>query len=143
MKHMRQFSTKHGFVRTLFKRKRLLPNAKINPYDFQRGDPRQRQAFIDQSAAHRRAINTPIQGSAADMMLLAMRNIRRHWMKEGVWLVDIFPTCQVHDELIFYITNDRAQEYLDTNISIMKKVYRLIVPVDAEGNIGDSWKDAK
>lgn len=143
MKHMRQFSTKHGFVRTLFKRKRLLPNAQINPYDYQRGDPRQRQAFVDQSAAHRRAINTPIQGSAADMILLAMRNIRRHWMKEGVWLVEIFPTCQVHDELIFYITSDRAQKYLDTNIAIMKKVYKLIVPVDAEGNIGDNWKDAK
>lgn len=143
MKHMRQFSTKHGYVRTLFKRKRLLPDAKINPYDFQRGDPRQRQAFIDQSAAHRRAVNTPIQGSAADMILLAMRNIRRHWMKEGVWLVNIFPTCQVHDELIFYITNDCAQEYLDTNISIMKKVYKLIVPVDAEGDIGDNWKDVK
>jgi len=143
MKHMRQFSTKHGFVRTLFKRKRLLPNAQINPYDFQRGDPRQHQAFIDQSAAHRRAINTPIQGSAADMLLLAMRNIRRHWMKEGVWLKEIFPTCQVHDELVFYITTNRAQKYLDTNIAIMKKVFRLTVPVEADGSIGDNWREAK
>ena len=143
MKHMRQFCTKHGFVRTLFKRKRLLPNAKINPYDYPRGDPRQRQAFIDQSAAHRRAINTPIQGSAADMILLAMRNIRRHWKKEGEWLKTIFPTCQVHDELVFYVVGDRAQEYLETNISIMKRVYKLVVPVDAEGNIGNNWKDAK
>lgn len=143
MRSRERFCAKHGFVRTLFKRKRHLPDAKLNPYDFPRGSDKQRKAFINRSAAFRRAVNTPVQGSAADIILLAMRNVRRYWMKRGEWMVTIFPTCQVHDELAFYFTSDRADEYLAKTIEIMKKAYRLKVPVDAEGSTGANWKEAK
>ena len=88
--------------------------------------------------AERTAVNTPLQGTAADLIKLAMiridEEIRRRGMKSRM-------TLQVHDELLFDVPPeelDTASEMVKEN---MEKVYSLAVPLVADIGVGPNWRD--
>ena len=122
------FAREHGYVQTIMGRKRWLRD--INSSN-----------FTVRGFAERNAINSPIQGSAADMIKLAMIKIHAAMKKENLKSRMIL---QVHDELIF----DALKEELDTLkpliLENMKAALELPhgVPVEAEVGIGDNWLEA-
>ncbi len=116
-----------GYALTLFGRRRPLPELHSSI------------AMIKKSA-ERMAINAPIQGTAADIIKLAMIKIAT--------LISDAPTeirllLQVHDELIFEIKKDKLDYYAPKIQSIMESVLKLRVPIKAEINQGDNWGDLK
>ena len=116
----------NGYVETLFGRRRYLPD--INSSN---GTVR--------SLAERTAINAPIQGTAADIIKLAMINVDRRLREEGLTSKMIL---QVHDELVF----DSIPEEIDTVEKIvveeMEKVMTLSIPLTVECNHGNNWLEA-
>jgi DNA polymerase I len=115
-----------GFVTTILDRKRFIPDLN-NPNK------------IAQQAARRVAINTVMQGSAADLMKLAMirvhESIRRNKMPARMIL-------QVHDELILEARDDAAQDAQALLKKEMEEVYSLSVPLVVDTNIGKNWDEA-
>ena len=120
--HARQF----GFVETVWGRKRFLPN--INA-----GDWRLKQA------AERMAVNMPIQGTAADIIKMAMVDIYEKLIKGHEDILRM--VLQVHDELLFEIKQNKAEYYLPLIKDIMEHVVELAVPLKVDAAIGKNWKD--
>ena len=120
--HERQF----GFVETLWGRKRFLPN--INA-----GDWRLKQA------AERMAVNMPIQGTAADIIKMAMVDIYEKLIKGNENVLRM--VLQVHDELLFEIKQNKVEYYLPLIKDIMEHVVELAVPLRVNAAIGENWKD--
>ncbi|OWK27454.1 MAG: hypothetical protein US76_04495 [Parcubacteria group bacterium GW2011_GWA2_38_13b] len=120
--HARQF----GFVETLWGRKRFLPN--INA-----GDWRLKQA------AERMAVNMPIQGTAADIIKMAMVDIYEKLIKGNENVLRM--VLQVHDELLFEIKQNKVEYYLPLIKDIMEHVVELAVPLRVNAAIGENWKD--
>jgi DNA polymerase-1 len=115
-----------GYVTTLLGRRRRLPDLVS----------RDRAAA---QAAERTAVNTPIQGSAADLIKLAMVAIDRRVRREGI---EIAMLLQVHDELVFEVAESQA-EYAKALIrDEMEGVYPLQVPLRVEIAIGRNWAEA-
>jgi len=129
------FASKHGYVTTITKRKRHLPDAKLSPYS--------KDTFAKQSGAMRQAQNTPIQGSAGDIMYIAMRNIRTAFIEKGWWGVNAMLVNQVHDELCCDCDEDISQEVFDIMKHHMENAVKLRVPLEAAGTIGDTWFECK
>jgi DNA polymerase-1 len=117
-----------GFVETLMGRKRWLRD--INSSN-----------FTVRGFAERNAINSPIQGSAADMIKLAMIKIHSE-MKKKHW--DSKMILQVHDELVFDATEKELPELKELILSCMKGAMVLPneVPVEAEVGVGKNWLEA-
>jgi DNA polymerase-1 len=116
-----------GYVSTLFGRRRRVPELVSSNK-------------ILQSAGKRIAMNTPVQGTAADLIKIAMVNVYRRLKEENL---DAELILQVHDELIVESTlkdSERAAEILGEE---MRNVYKLSVPLAAEVNTGETWYDAK
>ncbi|MEO1233806.1 MAG: DNA polymerase I [Myxococcota bacterium] len=115
-----------GEVRTLLGRRRLVPDV----------HSRNRAA---KSAAERVAVNTPIQGSAADLIKMAM-------LRVDALLRDAFPQAklllQVHDELLVEAPEEDAEAVAGAVRDAMQRVYPLAVPLDAEAHFGGNWDDA-
>lgn len=118
---------KKSFAKTMFGRKRPLPeiNSSIPPI---------------RKAAERMAINAPLQGSAADIIKLAMTKIYQE-IKEVP--EDIRLLLQVHDELIFEIKKDKVEKYLPQLEKIMSEAAKLKVPLLVEGGVGKNWGELK
>lgn len=116
-----------GFVETLFNRRRYLPE--INSRNFNL-----------RSFAERTAINTPIQGSAADILKVAMIKIAQA-LKES----DLKATMllQVHDELIFEAPEEEIPALQKLVEDVMEHAVELSVPLKVESDFGQSWYDAK
>ena len=98
------------------------------------------------AAAERMAINAPIQGTEADVIKLAMIEIEKFVQKEGLTEV-VYPTIQVHDELVYEIRADKAEEIAEDLKEIMQTVMKPeqthgIVLV-AEAHIGNNWGELK
>lgn len=120
-------ASERGYTQTLGGRKRYLPELNSsNP--------------IARRSAERMAINTPIQGSAADLIKLAMINIDK---KISGQEEDIRLLLQIHDELIFEIKNDRLNYWLPLLKDLMESALDLKVPIVVESSIGTSWADLK
>lgn len=119
------FARENGYVETMFKRQRKLPQ--INSSD---GRAR--------SFAERMAYNTPIQGSAADLIKLAMIRIFEKIEKESLPLKMII---QVHDELVFSVPKDRAEEMQQIVVEQMENVHKLKVPLLVDAAIGNNWAE--
>ncbi|RAL24008.1 DNA polymerase I [Lujinxingia litoralis] len=115
-----------GYALTMFGRKRLLPTLE------NKGAGR---AF-----AERAAINTPIQGTAADIIKLAMIDIQKRIEKEH-WPARML--LQVHDELIFEIAEDAMAELRPKICSMMEDIVSLNAPLIVESGVGKNWLDAK
>jgi DNA polymerase-1 len=89
--------------------------------------------------AERNAINAPIQGSAADIIKIAMVNIQAWMIKEKLQSRMIM---QVHDELIFDVHKKEAGIVKDNVVNLMKTAVELEVPMEVEAGIGNNWLEA-
>ncbi len=116
-----------GITRTLFGRERPIP-------DIHSSNPNAR-AF-----AERTAINTPLQGTAADLIKLAMIRIDRELAEQRLRARMLL---QVHDELVFEAPPEETEPLAQMVKSRMESVYALEVPLVADIGIGDNWRDAK
>ncbi len=117
---------KNGYVETLKKRRRYLPN--INS-----------QNATVRSAEERQAINMPIQGTAADMIKIAMNKIAEQFRNKKFKSAMII---QVHDELVFEVHKDELDEVKKIVKKEMEEAIKLKVPVKVDIGIGDNWLDA-
>ena len=122
-----EFAKEYGYVETLYNRRRALPeiNAKNK---------------IVASLNARLAMNTPIQGTAADIIKLAMINAFDYIEKTKV---DAKLLLQVHDELIFDVNKDVVDEFTIEMVKIMEEAVELDVKLKAEASSGSSWYDTK
>jgi len=117
---------KTGYVTTLLGRRRALPELKSKNYQAR-------------SMAERMAVNTPIQGTAADLIKLAMLNVDRAVKKSGLRAKMIL---QVHDELVFEAAEEEIEETARLVRREMEGVFTLSVPLVVEVNSGRSWAEA-
>lgn len=122
-----EFAKEHGYVETLYNRRRALPeiNAKNK---------------IVASLNARLAMNTPIQGTAADVIKLAMINAFDYIEKTKV---DAKLLLQVHDELIFDVNKNVIDEFTNQMVKIMEEAVELDVKLKVEASSGSSWYDTK
>jgi DNA polymerase-1 len=95
---------------------------------------------MEQAFGERVAMNSPIQGTAADIIKLAMVNIDRKLKEKGY---DARLILQVHDELIIEAHQDIAEEVRALLKSEMENAARLSVPLTVEISVGKTWYDAK
>jgi len=115
-----------GYVETLFGRRLYLPE--INASNGMR-----------RQAAERTAINAPMQGSAADIIKIAMIEIHQ-------WIKNEKPDChmvmQVHDELVFEVAEDKVEEYQKQINDLMANAVELSIPLVVDIGVGDNWEQA-
>ena len=120
------YARENGFVKTLIGRKRFLT------------DINSRNRMI-RSAAERNAINTPVQGSAADIIKLSMikifNDLNSKFMKTKLIL-------QVHDELVFEAPQDEIEQAKKIIIDNMENAYKLEVPLTVDIGVGENWLEA-
>ena len=115
-----------GYVETILNRRRYLRD--INSANFtQRG------------VAERNAINAPIQGSAADIIKVAMVNIHK-WMKEENLKSKM--VLQVHDELVFDVHKSEVEILKEKVCHFMQSAIQLEVPMEIGIGLGDNWLEA-
>lgn len=134
---------KEGKVKTILGRYRHLPDGMLDPYKFKHDKKKMRDAFIRRSKAERMSQNSPIQGSAADIMAVAMRNIRNEFMATGEWFTYMQMVLQVHDELSFLFQKGKEREYHEKCKYLMETAVKLRVPIKAEGSWGENWWECK
>ncbi|WP_373518883.1 DNA polymerase I [Pricia sp.] len=120
------FARENGYVQTILGRRRYLKD--INGSN-----------QVVRGAAERNAVNAPIQGSAADIIKIAMINIHKK-LSEGNYKSKML--LQVHDELVFDIHKPELDELKPLIKSEMENAYKLSVPLDVELGIGDNWLEA-
>jgi DNA polymerase-1 len=121
------FARQNGYVTTIYGRRRLIPE--INSKDHNQ------RLF-----AERTAINTPVQGSAADLIKMAMINISDLFKSEN-WKSKLL--LQVHDELVFEIFEDELEKVKPEIRSLMENALKLDVPIKADIGIGKNWLETK
>ncbi len=121
-----EFARSHGYVQTVTGRRRYLRD--INSSN----------ASI-RAAAERNAINAPIQGSAADMIKLAMINIHRELATPGLKTRMLL---QVHDELLFDLFEPEKKDLLPRIEHMMKTAINLDVPIEVDLGMGQNWLEA-
>lgn len=121
-----QVAKEHGYVETILHRKRMLPD--INSAN-----------SVVRGYAERNAINAPIQGSAADIIKIAMINIYRRFEEEGLKSKMIL---QVHDELNFNVYPDEKDKVQQIVIDEMQNAYPLTVPLIVDSSYGENWLEA-
>ena len=120
------FAREHGYVQTVLGRRRYLK-------DINAGNQ------VVRGAAERNAVNAPIQGSAADIIKIAMINIHKK-LSEGKYKTKML--LQVHDELVFDCYKPELDEMKELIKSEMENAYKLSVPLDVEVGIGENWLEA-
>jgi len=121
-----QFAREHGFVQTIMGRKRYLKD--INSKN-----------FVVRGYAERNAINSPVQGSAADMIKLAMIEIHREFKRQNF---KSKMTLQVHDELVFDVHKDELETVKPIIYDKMVHAIKTNVPIEAEMGTGLNWLEA-
>ena len=126
MEDTREKAKDTGYVETLFGRRLYLPN--INA----------KNAML-RNYAERTAINAPMQGTAADIIKLAMISVH-DWLSEGT--TDTKMIMQVHDELVFEVANDQLDLVRDTVVERMTGAVELSVPLLVETGVGINWDEA-
>ncbi|MFY0602777.1 MAG: DNA polymerase I [Flavobacteriaceae bacterium] len=120
------FAREHGYVETVLQRRRYLKN--INS-----------QNAIVRGASERNAVNAPIQGSAADIIKLAMIHIHNRFKKEGFKSKMLL---QVHDELVFDAHKDELEMIKPIIKDEMENAFKMTVPLDVEMGVGMNWLEA-
>jgi len=117
------FARDHGYVQTVLGRRRYLKA--INGSN-----------AIVRGAAERNAVNAPIQGSAADIIKIAMINIHQKLSEENYRSKMLL---QVHDELVFDVYNPEMDKIKTMVKSEMENAYKMTVPLDVELGLGENW----
>lgn len=120
------FARQNGYVETLLGRRRYIKD--INSAN-----------AILRKAAERNAINAPIQGTAADLIKIAMVRIAREIKKQKL---DCRMVLQVHDELVFEVRKTEVEKIKRTVRELMSTALQLSVPLDVDINEGKSWYEA-
>ncbi len=120
MEDIVSFCEEHGYVKTLFNRRRYLPE--INAKNYAR-----------KQAAARAAMNAPIQGSAADLMKIAMIKISDQLTKKRFKSKLIL---QIHDEVIIQVHDQEVEEVVDLVVQAMKNVASLKVDLEVDAQLG-------
>ncbi|MDB9960956.1 DNA polymerase I [Oceanihabitans sp.] len=120
------FARDHGYVQTVLGRRRYLK------------DINSRNAVV-RGAAERNAVNAPIQGSAADIIKIAMINIHEK-LNTGNYKTKML--LQVHDELVFDVHKSELEAIKTLVKTEMESAYTLDVPLDVDLDIGDNWLEA-
>ena len=118
---------KDGYVKTLMNRKRTIEEL-------------QSRNYMVRSGGERMALNTPVQGSAADILKKAMVEIHNELNKRKLKTKMLL---QVHDELIFDVYKDELEEVKELVRDIMENTYKLSVPLKVDIEVGKDWYDAK
>ena len=121
-----EFARENGYVQTVLGRRRYLKD--INGSN-----------AIVRGAAERNAVNAPIQGSAADIIKIAMINIHKK-LEEGKYKSKML--LQVHDELVFDVYKPELEELKTMIKTEMENAYKLSVPLDVELGVGNNWLEA-
>ncbi len=127
MQHIVAQAREQGFVETLWHRRRELPELKS-------------RNFSQRSFGERVALNMPIQGTAADIIKLAMVRVHQRLQQEGLQARLLL---QVHDELIVECPEAEAEQVKALLTQEMEQVAQLSVPLIAEAHSGKSWAEAK
>lgn len=121
-----RIARERGYIETIFKRKRYLP------------DINSRNAVV-RGYAERNAINAPIQGSAADIIKVAMVRIYQRFLKERIQSKMIL---QVHDELNFSVRPEEQEKVKQIVIEEMESAYKMKAPLLADSGWGQNWLEA-
>ena len=120
------FARENGYVETLFGRRRYLP------------DIQARNATV-RSLAERNAVNAPIQGTAADIIKLAMIQVDRRLSEAGLKSRMVL---QIHDELLFDAVPEEVPQLKALVVDVMENVLKLSVPLTVECSDGKNWLEA-
>lgn len=115
-----------GYVETLLGRRRF--------FDYENANGMEKAAFL------REGTNTRFQGSAADLIKMSMCEIDTIIAEEKL---DAFMLLQIHDELIFEIKEEKAEELSKRFSNVMENIYELDVPLECSISIGDNWGELK
>lgn len=121
------FCEKNGYVQTIFNRRREVTEINNNNK-------------IIQNFGKRIAMNMPIQGSAADILKLAMNKIYQEIKKQNI---DAILTAQIHDELIFEVEETKVNDVIVKITNIMSNITKLKVPLLVNTSIGNNWFELK
>ena len=122
--NMRRLAAKYGYVETLLGRRRYFPGLKSG------GNPATR------AREEREAINAPIQGTAADIMKLAMLNVASALKNRGL---KGHMLLQVHDELVIECPQNELKETTIIARTMMENAYNLVIPLKTEARAGRNW----
>ena len=126
MEKAKQLAREHGYAETFFHRRRYLP------------DITSHNATV-RNFAERNAINAPIQGSAADIIKIAMIRIYERFRREGIKSKMIL---QVHDELNFSVLPEEKEQVEKIVLEEMQNAYPLQMPLVADSGWGNNWLEA-
>ena len=126
IENQKELARQRGYAETLFGRKRYLP------------DIHSQNATV-RSFAERNAVNAPIQGTAADIIKMAMVSIHRRLKEEGLKAQMIM---QVHDELNFNVPMSEVERVREIVVNEMQNAVHLSVPLIAECGVGENWLEA-
>ena len=118
---------KYGYVKTLMNRKRVI-------------DELNNKNYMIRSSGERMALNTPIQGTAADILKKAMVEIYDEFNKRGLKSKMLI---QVHDELVFNVVNSELDIVKELVRDIMENTFKLDVPLKVDIEVGNNWYEAK
>jgi DNA polymerase-1 len=127
MEESKQFAREHGYVETFFGRRLWLPE--INSSN-----------GLRKAGAERAAINAPMQGTAADLIKLAMIQVQQ-WIDDNSDIKGQV-IMQVHDELVFEVPNSEVERFTKKIPQIMQNVAKLDIPLIVEINAGENWEKA-
>ncbi|MCQ2743102.1 MAG: DNA polymerase, partial [Bacilli bacterium] len=116
-----------GFVTTMFGRRRYLRDI-VDPN------------YAKREAARRAALNAPVQGSAADIIKIAMLNVAKYLKEKGLKTKMVL---QIHDELLFDVPEEEMEFVKDELANIMVSAVKLPVKLEVEGGYGRTWYEAK
>lgn len=114
-------AARDAFVETLFGRKRFIPEINSSAWNLRQ-------------AAERMAINMPVQGTAADLLKMAMVEVNLKLKNEKVKML-----LQVHDELVFEVEESEAQRIAKIVKEAMENIYQLAVPLKVDVEAGENW----
>ncbi len=127
MDNLKARAYQDGYVKTLMNRKRVIEELKNKNY------------MIRQSG-ERMALNTPIQGTAADILKKAMVEIYQEFNKRKLRSKMLI---QVHDELVFNVLNSELDEVKEIVKNIMENTFKMKVPLKVDIEVGNNWYEAK
>ena len=127
MDSTREGAKEKGYVETVFGRRLYLPDIKASNGARRKG-------------AERAAINAPMQGTAADIIKMAMIKVD-DWIAKNA-SDDVTMMMQVHDELVFEIKEEKVEEHVATITALMENAATLNVPLVVEAGVGENWDEA-
>jgi len=117
---IRKQAEEEGYVETLFGRKRPTPDVKSSN-------------FVVREAAYRQAVNMPIQGTAADIMKMAMVELDKEISSDADILL------QIHDSVLVEVVEWKAKKVAKQIKEVMEGVYKLPVSLDVDVEVGQNW----